>query len=46
MENGKFIVKGTHEKVEEISQSLQRRLLENGMPQSELDLLLKGGSAE
>ena len=43
MENGKFIVKGAHEKVEEISQSLQRRLLENGMPQGELDALLKGG---
>ncbi|MBD5112441.1 MAG: type II/IV secretion system ATPase subunit [Ruminococcaceae bacterium] len=40
MENGKFIVKGEHEKVEEISQSLQRRLLENGMPQAELNRLL------
>ena len=40
MENGKFIVKGTHEKCEEISQSLQRRLLENGMPQSELNRLI------
>lgn len=45
MENGKFIVKGEHEKVEEISQSLQRRLLENGMPQGELDALLKGGKS-
>ena len=44
VENGKFIVKGAHEKVEEISKSLQRRLLENGMPQSELELLLKGGN--
>lgn len=44
IENGKFIVKGTHEKVEEISKSLQRRLLENGMPQSELDRILKGGN--
>ena len=44
VENGKFIVNGTHEKVEEISKSLQRRLLENGMPQSELELLLKGGN--
>ena len=40
MENGNFIVNGMHEKVEEISQSLQRRLLENGMPQSELNRLL------
>ena len=45
MEDGNFIIKGTHEKVEEISQSLQRRLLENGMPQSELDALLKGGKS-
>ena len=44
VENGKFIVKVAHEKVEEISKSLQRRLLENGMPQSELELLLKGGN--
>lgn len=44
VENGKFIVKGAHKKVEEISKSLQRRLLENGMPQSELELLLKGGN--
>ncbi len=43
MENGKFIVKGEHEKVEQISLSLQRRLLENGMPQGELDKILKGG---
>ena len=46
MENGKFIVKGTHEKCEEISESLQRRLLENGMPQSELEALMKGGKSE
>lgn len=40
MENSKFIVKGTHEKCADISLSLQRRLLENGMPQAELDRLL------
>ena len=40
MEDGKFIVKGTHEKCSDISLSMQRRLLENGMPQSELDKLL------
>ena len=45
MEDGKFIVKGTHEKVEEISRSLQRRLLENGMPQGELNILLRGGKS-
>ncbi|MCM1277046.1 MAG: CpaF/VirB11 family protein [Lachnospiraceae bacterium] len=46
MENGKFIVKGAHEKCEQISESLQRRLLENGMPQNELDKILKGGTSE
>ena len=45
MEDGKFIVKGTHEKVEDISESLQRRLLENGMPKAELDVLMKGGKS-
>ncbi len=45
MENGKFIVKGEHEKVEQLSLSLQRRLLENGMPQGELDALMKGGKS-
>ena len=40
MEDGKFIVKGMHEKCSDISLSMQRRLLENGMPQSELDRLL------
>lgn len=45
MEKGKFIVKGAHEQVEQISKSLQRRLLENGMPQGELDALLKGGKS-
>ena len=45
MENGKFIVKGEHEKVEQISESLQRRLLENGMPLGELQALMKGGKS-
>ena len=36
MEDGKFIVKGTHEKCSDITLSMQRRLLENGMPLSEL----------
>lgn len=43
VENGNFIIKGEHEKVEDISLSLQRRLLENGMPQSELDALMGKG---
>ncbi len=46
MENGKFIIKGRHEKCSDISLSLQRRLLENGMPQAELDELLGKGAAE
>ncbi len=40
MEDGKFIVKGRHQKCSDISLSMQRRLLENGMPQSELDRIL------
>lgn len=45
LENGEFIIKGAHEKVADISKTLQRRLLENGMPQSELDALMKGGKS-
>jgi pilus assembly protein CpaF len=45
MENGKFIINGTHEKCEDISFSLQRRLLENGMPIGEMKKLLGGKSA-
>lgn len=33
IENGKFIVKGSHRRVNAISGSLRRRLMENGMPQ-------------
>ena len=40
MENGKFIIEGHHAKVNEISASLQKRLLENGMPSEELQALL------
>lgn len=46
MEDGKFIVKGTHEKCSDISLSMQRRLLENGMPRSELDRLLGKGETK
>ena len=38
--NGKFIINGKHEKIENISLSLQKRLLENGMPQSELNRIM------
>ena len=40
MEKGKFIIEGHHAKVNEISASLQKRLLENGMPNEELQALL------
>ena len=40
MENGRFIIEGHHAKVNEISASLQKRLLENGMPNEELQTLL------
>ena len=41
MENGKFVVEGHHTHVNEISVSLRKRLLENGMPNEELQTLLK-----
>lgn len=46
MENGKFHINGTHEQVSPVSESLRRRLLENGMPQQELNELLKGGTCQ
>lgn len=36
MEGSKFIIHGEHEKVNEISKSLKRRLMENGMPRETL----------
>ena len=41
MENDKFIIEGHHAQVNEISVSLRKRLLENGMPNEELQTLLK-----
>ena len=41
MENDKFIIEGHHAQVNEISVSLRKRLLENGMPNEELQALLK-----
>lgn len=41
MENNKFIIEGHHAQVNEISVSLRKRLLENGMPNEELQALLK-----
>ncbi len=45
MEGGKFIISGEHRQENIISQSLQKRFLENGMPQEFLKKMLKGGSA-
>ena len=41
MEDGKFVIEGHHTQVNEISVSLRKRLLENGMPSEELQTLLK-----
>ena len=40
MEDGKFVIEGHHTQVNEISVSLRKRLLENGMPNEELQALL------
>ena len=45
MDGDKFIINGHHEQISRISDSLQKRLLENGMPQEVLDRLAKGGAA-
>lgn len=45
MENGKFVIEGQHRQVEGISQGMQKRLLENGMPQEMLKQIMKGGLA-
>ena len=41
MEDGKFIIEGHHEQVNTISDSLAKRLLENGMPQAVIEALRK-----
>lgn len=41
LEDGKFIISGHHKQVNAISDSLCKRFLENGMPQSVLDQLKK-----
>lgn len=45
IENGKYVINGYHEKCANISPSLQRRLLENGMPIGEMKKLLEGGKS-
>lgn len=39
MEDGKFIIEGHHAQVNTISDSLAKRLLENGMPQAVIESL-------
>lgn len=41
-ESGKYIIKGHHEFVSPISESLQKRLTENGMPKLVLDKIIRG----
>ncbi len=46
VEDGKFIINGCHSALQGISPSLQKRFLENGMPQDTLkQILLAGGAA-
>ncbi|SKC79991.1 CpaF/VirB11 family protein [Maledivibacter halophilus] len=44
--DGKFVIAGEFEKVNNISESLQKRLLENGLPQDALKRFLKEGDNE
>lgn len=39
VKNGTFIITGSHRQVNSISESLARRLMENGMPQETLEKL-------
>lgn len=41
MEDGKFVIEGHHTQVNEISVGLRKRLLENGMPNEDLQALLE-----
>jgi pilus assembly protein CpaF len=40
-EDGKFIIEGYHEQEQSISQSLSKRLLENGMPLEMIERMKK-----
>lgn len=44
MDGDSFIINGSHQQENTISKSLQKRFLENGMPQEVLNKILKGGS--
>ena len=41
VENGSFVITGEHRQVNPISESLARRLMENGMPQTILERLTR-----
>jgi pilus assembly protein CpaF len=40
-EDGKYTIEGSHEFVQNISPSLQKRLIDNGMPQSQLNVFIQ-----
>ncbi len=40
-EDGKYTIEGCHEFVQNISPSLQKRLIDNGMPQSQLNAFIQ-----
>ena len=42
LEGDRFIIEGHHQKCEEMSESLQRRFIENGMPRGELEQFIQG----
>lgn len=42
LEDDHFIIEGEHRKCEEISESLRRRFIENGMPLGELAQFVQG----
>lgn len=46
IEDGKFIIHGQHRAVQKISQSLQKRFLENGIPKDSLNRILAMGGGE
>ena len=46
IDQNRLIINGHHEKISDISESLQKRLMENGMSKDALDKLIKGGGAK
>ena len=44
-ETGRLIIKGEHEFIGEISDGLKKRLVENGLPKSELEKICRGEAA-